>query len=67
MTSTANIKLTKAEIDQLIRTLSLYVKVSDYFNILSKNEEKKQFVKLKDDLIKIKRDLDEGEQQVRNE
>ena len=32
-----------------------------------KNEEKKQFVKLKDDLIKIKRDLDEGEQQVRNE
>ena len=44
MTSTANIKLTKAEIDQLIRTLSLYVKVSDYFNILSKNEEKKQFV-----------------------
>lgn len=67
MTSTANIKFTKAEIDQLIRTLSLYVKVSDYFNILSKNEEKKQFVKLKDDLIKIKRDLDEGEQQVRNE
>ena len=67
MTSTANIKLTKAEIDQLIRTLSLYVKVSDYFNILSKNEEKKQFVKLKDDLIKIKRDLDEGAQQVRNE
>ena len=67
MTSTANIKLTKAEIDQLIRTLSLYVKVSDYFNILSKNEEKKQFVKLNDDLIKIKRDLDEGEQQVRNE
>ena len=67
MTSTANIKLTKAEIDQLIRTLSLYVKVSASCNILSKNEEKKQFVKLKDDLIKIKRDLDEGEQQVRNE
>ena len=67
MTSTANIKLSKAEIDQLIRTLSLYVKVSDYFNILSKNEEKKQFVKLKDDLIKIKRDLDEGDHQVRNE
>ena len=67
MTSTANIKFTKAEIDQLIRTLSLYVKVSDYFNILSENEEKKQFIKLKDDLIKIKRNLDEGEQQVRNE
>jgi len=67
MISTANIKFTKAEIDQLVRTLSLYVKVSDYFNILSENEEKKQFIKLKDDLIKIKRNLDEGEQQVRNE
>ena len=67
MVSTANIKFTKAEIDQLVRTLSLYVKVSDYFNILSENEEKKQFIKLKDDLIKIKRNLDEGEQQVRNE
>ena len=67
MVSTANIKFTKAEIDQLVRTLSLYVKVSDYFNILSENEEKKQFIKLKDDLINIKRRLDEGEQQVRNE
>ncbi len=37
MISTANIKFTKAEIDQLVRTLSLYVKVSDYFNILSEN------------------------------
>ncbi len=67
MISSANIKFTKAEIDQLIRTLSLYEKVSGYFNILSENEEKAQFVKLKEDLIKIKRDLDEGEQQVRNE
>ena len=67
MISSANIKFTKAEIDQLVRTLSLYVKVSDYFNILSENEEKKQFIKLKDDLVKIKRNLDEGEQQVRNE
>ena len=67
MTSSANIKITKSEIDQLIRALSLYEKVSSYFNILSENEEKAQFVKLKDDLVKIKRDLDEGEQQVRNE
>jgi|14_taG_2_1085336.scaffolds.fasta_scaffold44114_1 hypothetical protein len=67
MTSTANIKFTKAEIDQLIRTLSLFEKVSNYFNILSENEESKQFIKLKEDLIKIKRQLDEGEQQVRNE
>jgi len=66
-TSTANIKFTKAEIDQLIRTLSLFEKVSNYFNILSENEESKQFIKLKEDLIKIKRQLDEGEQQVRNE
>jgi len=67
MTSTANIKFTKAEIDQLIRTLSLFEKVSNYFNILSENEESKQFIKLKEDLIKIKRQLDEGEQQVRND
>jgi len=67
MTSTANIKFTKAEIDQLIRTLSLFEKVSNYFNILSENEESKQFIKLKEDLIKIKRQLDEGEQQIRNE
>lgn len=67
MISSANIKFTKAEIDQLIRSLSLYEKVAGYFNILSENEEKAQFVKLKEDLIKIKRDLDEGEQQVRNE
>ena len=56
MISSANIKFTKAEIDQLIRALSLYEKVSSYFNILSENEEKAQFVKLKDDLVKIKRD-----------
>ena len=67
MSSTANIKFTKAEIDQLIKTLTMYEKVSDFFNILSENEEKKQFIKLKDDLINIKRRLDEGEQQVRNE
>ena len=47
MTSTANIKLTKAEIDQLIRTLSLYVKVSDYFNILSKNVINKDVISKK--------------------
>ena len=65
MVSTATIKLTKAEIDSLIRTLTLYLKVADFFNILSKEEEKQQFLTLKKDLLNIKRQLDEGEQEQR--
>tara|TARA_R100001480_G_scaffold65355_1_gene77288 strand:+ start:286 stop:483 length:198 start_codon:yes stop_codon:yes gene_type:complete len=65
MVSTATIKLTKAEIDSLLLTLNLYVKVYDYFNNLSANSEKQQFLTLKQDLLNIKRQLDEGEQEQR--
>tara|TARA_R100000458_G_C8258953_1_gene234668 strand:+ start:1343 stop:1552 length:210 start_codon:yes stop_codon:yes gene_type:complete len=67
MVSTATIKFTKAEIDSLIRTLTLYLKVADFFNILSKEEDKQQFLKLKEDLLNIKRELDKGEQEKINE
>jgi hypothetical protein len=65
MVSTATIKLTKAEIDSLLLTLNLYVKVSDYFNNLGANSKKQQFLTLKKDLLNIKRQLDEGEQEQR--
>tara|TARA_Y100001951_G_C11027781_1_gene123266 strand:+ start:166 stop:366 length:201 start_codon:yes stop_codon:yes gene_type:complete len=64
MVSTATIKLTKAEIDSVIRALALLIKVSDFFNFQSEEDEIPSFVRLKDDFLKIKRQLDEGEQQT---
>jgi len=64
MVSTATIKLTKAEIDSTIRALTLLIKVSDFFNFQSEEDEIPSFVRLKDDFLKIKRQLDEGEQQT---
>ncbi len=64
MISTATIKLTKAEIDSVIRALVLLIKVSDSFNFQSEEDEIPSFVRLKDDFLKIKRQLDEGEQQT---
>ena len=63
MVSTATIKLTKAEMDRVVRSLVLSIKVSDVFE---KTEEKSYFNTLKDDFVKIKRMLDEGEQEYRN-
>jgi len=63
MVSTATIKLTKAEIDRVVRSLVLSIKVSDVFE---KTEEKSYFNTLKDDFVKIKRMLDDGEQEYRN-
>jgi len=64
MVSTATIKLTKAEIDSTIRALTLLIKVSDFFNFQSEEDEIPSFIRLKDDFLKIKRQLDEGEQQT---
>ena len=64
MVSTATIKLTKAEIDSTIRALTLLIKVSDFFNFQNEEDEIPSFVRLKDDFLKIKRQLDEGEQQT---
>ena len=64
MVSTATIKLTKAEIDRVIRSLVLSMKVSDVFD--NGTNEKSHFTTLKDDFVKIKRMLDDGEQEYRN-
>ena len=66
MVSTATIKLTKAEIDRVVRSLVLSIKVSDVIDYNSKTGEKAYFNTLKDDFVKIKRMLDDGEQEYRN-
>ena len=66
MVSTATIKLTKAEIDRVLRSLVLSIKVSDVIDYNSKTGEKAYFKTLKDDFVKIKRMLDDGEQEYRN-
>ena len=66
MVSTATIKLTKAEIDTVVRSLVLSIKVSDVLEYNNGSSEKAFFNTLKDDFIKIKRMLDDGEQEYRN-
>ena len=66
MVSTATIKLTKAEIDRVVRSLVLSMKVSDVFDYNNETGEKAFFTTLKDDFVKIKRMLDDGEQEYRN-
>ena len=66
MVSTATIKLSKAEIDRVVRSLVLSIRVSDVFDYKNKTEEKAYFTTLKDDYLKIKRMLDDGEQEYRN-
>jgi len=66
MVSTATIKLTKAEIDKVVRSLVLSIKTSEMFDYNNDNGDKEAFMRLKDDFVKIKRMLDEGEQEYRN-
>ena len=66
MVSTATIKLTKAEIDRVVRSLVLSIKVSDVFDYKNQTDEKAFFTTLKDDFVKIKRMLDDREQEYRN-
>ena len=66
MVSTATIKLTKAEIDRVVRSLVLSIKVSDVFDYKNQADEKAFFTTLKDDFVIIKRMLDDGEQEYRN-
>ena len=54
MVSTATIKLTKAEIDRVVRSLVLSIKVSDVFDYKNQTDEKAFFTTLKDDFVKIK-------------
>jgi len=63
MVTTATIKLSKAEIDRVVRSLVVSIRISDVFDY---NSEKANFTTLKDDFVKIKRMLDDGEQEYRN-
>ena len=66
MVSTATIKLSKAEIDRVVRSLVVSIRISDVFDYNSETNEKAYFTTLKDDFVKIKRMLDDGEQEYRN-
>ena len=66
MVSTATIKLSKAEIDRVVRSLVVSIRISDVFDYNSDSNEKAYFTTLKDDFVKIKRMLDDGEQEYRN-
>ena len=67
MVSTATIKLSKAEIDRVLRSLVVSIKISDVFDYNNDSNEKAYFTILKDDFVKIKRMLDDGEQEYREE
>ena len=61
--STATIKFSKDEINQLIRAIVLRNNVAKSFQ---EDEEKQAYKKLKDDLGIILNNIIEGEQQVNN-
>ena len=64
MVSTATIKLTKAEIDKVVRSLVLSIKTSEMFDYNNDNGDKESFLRIKDDFIKIQKQITEGERQV---
>lgn len=61
--STATIKFSKDEINQLIRAIALRNNVAKSF---MEDSEKEAYKKLKSDLEKIIKNIIEGEQQVNN-
>jgi|TARA_R110002074_G_scaffold146644_2_gene296313 hypothetical protein len=61
--STATIKFSKDEINQLIRAIALRNNVAKSF---IEDSEKEAYKKLKSDLEKIIKNIIEGEQQVNN-
>tara|TARA_Y100001951_G_scaffold34917_1_gene27503 strand:+ start:833 stop:1081 length:249 start_codon:yes stop_codon:yes gene_type:complete len=60
--STATIKFSKQEIEQLIKSIVLRLNISQD-NFFGKDEERPSYQRLKKDLIKIKKQLVEGEQE----
>ena len=61
---TALIKLSKSEINKVIRSLILSVKTAEMFDYNNDNGDKESFTKLKNDFKKIEDQLTEGERQV---
>ena len=62
--STATIKFSRQEIEQLIKSIVLRLKVGDSLGI---DEEKESYNTLKKDLIEIKQQLTNGEQKTNNQ
>ena len=61
---TAVIKLTKSEINKVIRSLVLSTKTAEMFDYNNDNGDKESFMRIKEDFIKIQNQLTEGERQV---
>jgi len=61
---TAVIKLTKSEVNKVIRSLVLSAKTAEMFDYNNDNGDKESFTKLKNDFKKIEDQLTEGERQV---
>ena len=57
--TTATIKLSKNEVEQLIKAVVLRLDVG---YALGKDEEKESYNKLKEDLVKVSKQIIEGEQ-----
>ena len=60
---TAVIKLTKSEVNKVIRSLVLSAKTAEMFDYNNDNGDKESFMRLKEDFIKIQNQLTEGERQ----
>ena len=63
MTSTATIKFSRQEIEQLIKSIVLRLKIGES-DLFGKDNEKASYETLKKDLVEIKQQLKEGEQQA---
>ena len=61
---TALIKLSKSEINKVIRSLILSVKIAEMFDYNNDNGDKESFTKLKNDFIKMEDQITEGERKV---
>lgn len=63
MVSTVTIKFSRQEIEQLIKAIVLRLKIGES-NLFGEDNEKSSYETLKEDLIRIKQQLTEGEQQT---
>ena len=63
MVSTVTIKFSRQEIEQLIKAIVLRLKIGES-NLFGEDNEKPSYETLKEDLIRIKQQLTEGEQQT---
>ena len=66
MISTATIKFSRQEIEQLIKSIVLRLKIGES-DLFGKDNEKSSYETLKKDLVGIKQRLTEGEQQTDNQ